>query len=116
MTYLLIALGGALGACLRFLISQQVSFPFGTLAVNIVGSFLMGLAFVALSIRVDQRVSMFFMTGFLGAFTTYSAFSLDVLKLVETGRVGFAATYVTTTLGGAIAALFLGVFVMRSII
>lgn len=115
MTYLVIALGGALGACLRFLVSQQVVFPYGTWAVNLLGSFLMGLAFVGLAARFGDRASLFFMTGFLGAFTTYSAFSLDVFKLIEAGRIGFAATYMTTTLVGAVGALFFGVFVMRSI-
>lgn len=115
MTYLVVALGGAIGAGLRFWVSQFVAFPYGTMIVNIAGSFIMGLAFVGFAARFGERLPLFFMTGLLGAFTTYSAFSLDVYKLLDAGRVGLAMAYITTTLGGAILALVLGVFVMRSI-
>ena len=80
MVYLYVALGGALGAMGRFFISSLVAFPYGTMAVNIIGSFLMGVLFVTLIDRLDQRASLFLMTGVLGGFTTFSAFSLDVFK------------------------------------
>ena len=115
MMYLMIALGGALGALARFLVSGWFVFPLGTLAVNLVGSFVMGLAFVFLSSRGLDRVMFFAMTGFLGAFTTFSAFSLDVFKLIETERMADAMGYVAVSVIGAIVALFIGVFLAKGV-
>ena len=113
MVYLYVALGGALGAMGRFFISSLVAFPYGTMAVNIIGSFLMGVLFVTLIDRLDQRASLFLMTGVLGGFTTFSAFSLDVFKLFEAGRIGFAGLYVALSVSGALAALWIGITVAR---
>ena len=113
MVYLYVALGGALGAMGRFFISSLVAFPYGTMAVNIIGSFLMGVLFVTLIDRLDQRASLFLMTGVLGGFTTFSAFSLDVFKLFEADRLGFAGLYVALSVSGALAALWIGIIVAR---
>jgi CrcB protein len=115
MMYLMIALGGALGAVARFLVSGWFVFPLGTLVVNIAGSFVMGVAFVFLSSRGLDRVMVFAMTGFLGAFTTFSAFSLDVFKLIEAERMAQAAGYVAISVIGAVLALFIGVFLAKGV-
>lgn len=116
MMYVMIALGGALGALARFLVSGWLVFPLGTLAANLVGSFLMGLAFVFLSSRGLDRVMLFAMTGFLGAFTTFSAFSLDVFELIEAERMADAVSYVAVSVIGAIVALFVGVFLAKGVL
>lgn len=118
---LLVALGGALGAVLRFASVSAIGHAtgetaWGTMTVNIVGSFLMGCGVVLVLARLGtdgQRLSVFLMTGGLGAFTTFSAFSLDVFRLIEVGRSGTAALYVTGSVVLSIAALFGGVWVAR---
>lgn len=116
MPLVYVALGGALGAMLRYGVGQAVAFPFGTLAVNVVGSFVMGLAFVWLldHPRADLHGPLI-MTGALGAFTTFSAFSLDVLRLYEAGRLAAAGGYVAVTVLMSIAALFAAVAIARGI-
>ena len=116
MMYLMIALGGALGALARFLVSGWFVFPIGTLTVNVVGSFVMGLEFVFLSSRGLDRVMFFALTGFLGAFTTFSAFSLDVFKLIEAERIAEAVGYVAVSVIGAVLALFIGVFLAKGVL
>ncbi|MGR3289588.1 MAG: fluoride efflux transporter CrcB [Paracoccaceae bacterium] len=97
-TFLYVAVGGATGAILRYLLGMAVAFPLGTLAVNVIGSFLMGLAFVVLAEEGLERWMPLVMTGVLGGFTTFSAFSLDVFKLYEAGRLGAAGGYVLASL------------------
>lgn len=119
--FLSVALGGALGACLRFgaglwlvRLSPQ-GFPVAILTVNVVGSFLMGL-FVVWSIqRGLEHWQLFVMTGVLGGFTTFSAFSLEVLTLVERGQLGAAALYVLLSVGLSIAALAAAVWMARGL-
>ncbi len=112
-----VALGGALGASARYLAVQQVSrlsdggFPHGTLFVNLFGSLLMGLALGWLSAR--HAVAPLLMTGILGGFTTYSAFSADVIGLIERGDLGQAALYAFGTMLGAVAACGLGLMLAR---
>ncbi len=113
MTFLYVALGGALGAALRYLTSLVVAFPFGTLSVNVVGSFLMGVAFVFFAQKGLDRIAMFTMTGLLGGFTTFSAFSLDAFRLYERGDVGQAALYVGASVLLSIFGLFAGVAIAR---
>lgn len=113
MNYLIVSMGGAIGALLRFVVGQHVAFPFGTLSVNIIGSFLMGLGFVCLASRFDDRLTLLLMTGVLGGFTTFSAFSLDAFRLYEAGRGLFALGYVGVSVIGSLAAVMLGVQIMR---
>ena len=113
MNYLMVSMGGAIGALLRFVVRQQVTFPYDTLTVNIIGSFLMGLGFVYLASRFDDRLILLLMTGVLGGFTTFSAFSLDAFRLYEAGRAMFALGYVGVSVVGSLAAVLLGVQIMR---
>ena len=113
-----VALGGALGASLRYLTGQTLArslgagFPWGTFAVNILGSFLMGFAFVILA--QQTRLSPLIMTGVLGGFTTFSAFSLDAYQLCDKGEVSTAALYIIGSVVISIAALIAGIVLARS--
>ncbi len=112
-----VALGGAIGSALRYLANTGATrlfghgFPFGILLVNTLGSFLMGVMVVALAKFGGMRLAPFLMTGLLGGFTTFSAFSLDAATLWERGQAGLALGYVAgtiiLTLGGIAAGLFL---------
>lgn len=101
MQWLAIALGGALGSVLRFAAVGYLTpllnyrFPFGTFVVNIVGSFLIGVAYVLLVEKTTLPVEwrLFFITGVLGGFTTFSAFSLEILQLWQEGHVFNALLY-----------------------
>lgn len=113
MSLSLVALGGALGSVLRFATAQVVPFPFGTLTVNIAGSFLIGALFVLLSGRVWAQPLV--LTGILGGFTTFSAFSLDTLRLVEGGRALAAGGYVLASVVLSLGACAIGVVAARGI-
>jgi CrcB protein len=116
-----VALGGALGAVARYLTNVAVmrgigpGFPWGTIIVNITGSFLMGVLAVWLAQRGMTRHAPFLMTGVLGGFTTFSAFSLDTLTLWERGDMGLALAYVAGSVGLSILALAAGLAVTRGI-
>ena len=121
---LLVALGGGLGATARYLTVGLaarhigVAFPYGTLVVNMVGSFAMGLLMAWLMIRYEmpETVRLFFATGFLGAYTTFSTFSLDVWGLYEREAWGQLALYISGSVFGSIAALFLGMVLMQQLV
>lgn len=113
-TLIMVALGGALGACLRYLVGLTVGFPLGTLAVNVAGSFAIGVVWVALA---DKALLLpFLMTGLLGGFTTFSAFSLDTMRLLETGRAAVAFSYVGASVILSLAACLLGLWVAREVL
>lgn len=119
MTPLLsVAVGGALGASARYVTGLAAlrlfgaGFPWGTLTVNIVGSLLMGLAFVL--IGQGGRLSPLLMTGLLGGFTTFSAFSLDAVTLYDKGSVALAGLYVIASVTLSILALIAGIALARS--
>ena len=112
VTILQVAIGGALGAVLRYVVGMSVAFPMGTITVNVVGSFLMGMAFVYLS---DRSYAPFVMIGALGGFTTFSAFSLDVFKLYELERFWAAGGYVLGTVIGSVVALVAGIYLARAL-
>ena len=120
-TLLQVALGGAIGASARFLTNVAAlrllggAFPWATLAVNIVGSFLMGVLAVYLAGKGGMRAAPFLMTGLLGGFTTFSAFSLDTLTLFERGEVGLAGLYVGASVTLSLAAIAVGVLVTRAV-
>ncbi|HVI27550.1 fluoride efflux transporter CrcB [Hansschlegelia sp.] len=119
---LLVALGGALGSVARYLVNVAaarafgMSFPWGTFTVNVVGGFVMGLIAAMLAFRSgSQELRVFLMTGVLGGFTTFSAFSLDAVTLWERGDAGLAAGYVAASVALSIAALFGGLALGRAL-
>ncbi|MGP1253570.1 MAG: fluoride efflux transporter CrcB [Kiloniellales bacterium] len=120
---LAIAAGGALGALARHFLAQQVmhlsggGFPYGILAVNVVGCFLMGLLIEvsALVWQPSAALRAFLAVGFLGAFTTFSTFSLDVALLYERGEIALAALYVALSVLLSVGALFFGLWVVRTL-
>lgn len=115
----LVALGGALGTTARYLVSVAAlrafgpGFPVATMAVNISGSFLMGVLVVWLAHVGGQRFAPFLMTGVLGGYTTFSAFSLDAATLWERGAHLQAGLYVAGSVTLSLAALLLGAAVAR---
>ena len=111
-----VALGGALGAVLRYLVGLAVAFPLGTLAVNVIGSFLMGVLVVAMAHLSATRFAPLLMTGLLGGFTTFSAFSLDALTLWERGQHSLAAAYVLASILLSLAAIVAGLTLARSLV
>ncbi len=117
MTLIYVALGGAIGAALRYLVVSAVAFPLGTLVVNVAGSFVMGGVFAAaLAGPWQPRLAAFVMAGVLGGFTTFSAFSLDVIRLVEDGRIAPAAAYVLGSVVLSVAACFAGLALIRGVL
>ena len=111
MTLTQVALGGAIGAVLRYLTGLALAFPFGTFAVNIVGSFLIGVLWVALADRGPWAPLL--ITGILGGFTTFSAFSLDALRLWEGGATVQAGTYIAASVISSLIAVALGAALAR---
>ncbi len=99
---LMVALGGGLGAALRYLTSEWVSndgFPWATLCVNIVGSFLMGALAIGLAEQlISKDLALLLGTGLLGGLTTMSAFSVETIQLIEDQQTGLAAGYVGMTM------------------
>lgn len=114
-TLLQVALGGALGASARYMTNVAAmrligpGFPWGTVMANVLGSFLMGVIVVVLAHKNATWTAPFLMTGLLGGFTTFSAFSLDALTIWERGQTGLAAAYVLgsviLSLGGIVAGM-----------
>jgi CrcB protein len=120
---LLVALGGGLGASARYLTNLAAlriagpNFPWGTLAVNIIGSFLMGVLIASLARRTGTSMELrsFLATGFLGGFTTFSAFSLDFALMWERGNIWHGAFYLGASVLLSILALFAGLALIRAI-
>jgi fluoride exporter len=121
MSYLLVFLGGGLGTMLRHTINVLsvrllgTGFPYGTFFINVSGSLVMGLIAGYLAFKGDAAQSwrLFLMTGILGGYTTFSAFSLDAMMLYERSELGLAALYVTGSVAISIAGLFGGLLLMR---
>ena len=122
MLYLIVFIGAGIGGALRHGVNVGSAkllgygFPTGTLIVNIVGSFAMGLLAGYFLARpgIPQHVRLFLTTGILGGFTTFSAFSLDAALLIERNHYAAAAGYVAGSVIASIAALFLGLAMFRS--
>lgn len=120
-TLLQVALGGAIGASGRYLTGVAAvrimghGLPWGTLAVNVAGSFLMGVLVVVLAHAGGTRAAPFLMTGILGGFTTFSAFSLDAITLYERGQIGLAGAYVAGSVVLSLAGLALGLLATRAV-
>lgn len=118
-TLLSVALGGALGASARYLVNVAAlrlagsGFPWATITVNILGSFLMGALVVVFAQKDLTRLAPFLVTGVLGGFTTFSAFSLDAVALWQRGAVLPAAVYIVGSVSLSLAALLAGMAVAR---
>jgi fluoride exporter len=118
-----IAGGGAVGAVLRYWVSNWVyalsgrGFPYGTLAVNVLGSLVMGFLFVWLLERLSNDLTLraFLLIGLLGAFTTFSTFSVETLNLIESGQLARALVNVLLSVVLCLAAAALGVLLARQI-
>jgi CrcB protein len=122
-TVSLVALGGAIGAACRYLTGLGVvrllghhPFPVAILSVNVLGSFLMGMFVVAAAHRDLTWLSPFVMTGLMGGFTTFSAFSLETANLIERGALGQAALYIALSVGLSVGGLFLGLTAARGVL
>ncbi len=118
--FVVVMAGGAIGAGFRHLVGMGTlrafgsGFPYGTLAVNILGSFLMGILVSALLPRLPGiEWRLFLATGILGGFTTFSSFSLDVAELWERGASASAAAYIAISVVVSIAAIFAGLALGR---
>lgn len=121
-TVVQVALGGAIGASLRYGANVGIgrllgaAFPWHTLAVNVIGSALMGGLMVLLAHRGQQQLAPFLMTGILGGFTTFSAFSMDTISLAQRGETALAAGYVLASVLFSLAAFVCAAAVTRSLI
>ncbi|MGQ7791411.1 fluoride efflux transporter CrcB [Faunimonas sp. B44] len=122
---LIVGCGGALGAASRHLVNMAAlrafgtGFPYGTLTVNVLGGLLMGLLVGWLALKSTaggQEIRLFLATGVLGGFTTFSAFSLDAILLWERGAIAAAALYVGASVVLSIAALALGLGLVRALV
>jgi CrcB protein len=120
--FLLIFVGGGIGSMLRHAVNQTtaavlgVNFPYGTLLVNIIGSFIVGLlaGWFALRGGNSQSLRLFLTTGIVGGFTTFSAFTLDTALLWERGQLGVAALYALGTIAAGLISLCAGLAIMRT--
>ncbi|MBF0587970.1 MAG: fluoride efflux transporter CrcB [Magnetococcales bacterium] len=117
---MMVGVGGAFGAMARYSLSMLVSlwlgkgFPWGTLAVNLVGSLLMGvLAALFLQLETPEPWRLMVFTGFLGALTTFSAFSIETLTLLQSGQFTVALFNILLNVTLCIAAVWLGMLIVR---
>ena len=123
-TLFFVAAGGAIGAAGRYLTAIGVAalmghgFPYGTLVVNVAGSFVLGALTetMALAWSASQETRAFLAVGVLGAFTTFSAFSLDVIVQLERGNLTPAALYVLSSVALSVLGLFAGLRMMRMVL
>ena len=129
MLYLIVFVGAGIGGALRHGVNGLAlklagpNFPFGTMAVNLVGCFVMGLIAGYFAFRggtgvfgqLGQHWRLFLTTGILGGFTTFSAFSLDFATLFERGAMLPAAAYLVVSVGGALLAVFAALAVARAL-
>ncbi|WP_310597615.1 fluoride efflux transporter CrcB [Aeromonas aquatica] len=121
-TWLFVAVGGAIGACLRFGMTELLAlmlgrnFPYGTLAVNVVGSFIMGLAFALISHGhvLESPMKPLLMVGILGALTTFSSFALDTVLLAQQGAYLKALLNIGLNLFLCLAMVMLGMQLVAS--
>ena len=116
---LIVALGGGIGACLRYLIGliplkEPYAFPVKTLAINLIGCFVIGLI-AALAVKntsLSPRTVLFIKTGLSGGFTTFSTFALETETLIKTGHIGIAVLYVALSVVVGVGLAFAGQLVV----
>ena len=117
---LLIGSGGFVGSVFRYLLSQTIhnkflsAFPFGTMSVNIIGSLLIGVVYGLVEKgNISPEARLFLATGILGGFTTFSAFTMDALKLLQDGLWLESISYILLSVVLGVAATFLGIFLIK---
>lgn len=123
LNYLIVFIGGGVGSMMRHGVNVSAArlagtaFPYGTLTVNITGSLVMGLfaGYFAFKGDASQSWRLFLMTGILGGYTTFSAFSLDAALLYERGQLGLALAYVLASVSLSVLGLFVGLALMRQL-
>ncbi|WP_245657036.1 fluoride efflux transporter CrcB [Sphingomonas asaccharolytica] len=122
MNFLLVMAGGALGSAGRYLVGKLTlgwlgpNYPWGTLAVNLIGGFLMGLlAGMLARTGSSEHTRLLLGVGVLGGFTTFSAFSLDTALMIERGLWSVAIGYALVSVIGSVIALFGGLFIVRAV-
>ena len=120
--YLLIALGSGLGGVARHWMTGMVStrfagstFPWGTFAVNVIGSLLIGVVAAVPQSRLNESQRLFLATGLMGGFTTFSAFSLQSLTLMQSGKLAASAAYIVASVLFCVAGCALGWWIGRQI-
>jgi CrcB protein len=124
MGLVFVFVGGGVGALARYAMASAIGrfthdgFPWGTLAVNILGGFVMGVLveLMALKWSVSQEIRLLLTTGLLGGFTTFSAFSLETAGMIERGDWSTAALYVAASVAGSVAALFAALALIRTVV
>lgn len=120
MNLILICLGGAFGALSRFYISNlfpksdTLEIPLGILIVNIMGCFLLGLFYNLMDSSLEKILTPFLFIGFLGAFTTFSAFSKESLELLVNGQFVDALIYVTLSIFSCLGATWFGIYLTKT--
>ena len=105
LKYLLVGIGGCLGSILRFWLGSYIGgkmgarFPYGTLVINITGSFLIGLIFALLTVRTNWSPNWRYLIpiGFIGGYTTFSSFEYETLRMIQDGQIGLGLLYVATS-------------------
>jgi CrcB protein len=120
----LVLVGGGLGSVLRYLTTLatvrfvSATFPFGTLAVNVIGCFFIGFvhSFAMLTTRISPETRLFWTTGVMGGLTTYSSFNYEALAMFEMGRVAEGAAYMAATVVGCVGAGLLGTWGARTLL
>jgi len=123
LKYLMVGLGGCLGSILRFWVGNYVGsrmgtrFPYGTLAINVTGSFLLGLVFALLTARTTWSPNWRYLIpiGFIGGYTTFSSFEFETLRIIQDGQVGLGILYVGLSVFVGFVAVWGGVVAGRSI-
>ena len=123
LNYLIVFIGGGVGSMMRHGVNvgaarlAGTAFPYGTLTVNVTGSLVMGLfaGYFAFKGDASQSWRVFLMTGILGGYTTFSAFSLDTALLYERGEIALALVYVLLSVVVSVLGLFLGLALMRQL-
>ena len=123
-TYIVIAIGGAFGAISRYWVSESMEkvngtgFPLGTFTVNLLGSFLIGVLFIVFAekLEIAQQWKSLLIVGFLGAMTTFSAFSLDTLLLFQQGHYNTALFYIFSSVTACLIAAYAGIQITRVVL
>jgi fluoride exporter len=120
--FVAVGIGAALGAWLRWILGIAFnptlpSLPLGTLAANLIGGYVIGIAVETLSRHtgLPPEVRLFLITGFLGGLTTFSTFSAEATALMQSGQLGWAALHTIAHLAGSIALTFLGIYTVRAL-